>query len=143
MNLLSFPAVQCMICAFGFSFWSIAQKLFGLSVGWAMVIVTVVQFPAAIWLLRLSPATPSVRSMVLFALVGAIPNAIGIVSLGNLLNQKGEVITTWMPVMAAMMPIVSLVGGTLLLGEIWTLRKAVGVGIICLGICVMSLPIKF
>ncbi len=138
MKLLMYPFVQCMICASGFASWSIMQKMFGLTVGWAMGILTIVQFGATFWLFRLAPEIAPVRGTILFALCGAIPNGIAIVSLGYLLRQKGEVITTWIPVMNAMILIVSLLGGAILLGEALTLRKMVGVGAICFGIYVMS-----
>lgn len=139
MQLLTHPFVQCMICAWGFGGWPIMMKFFGLRIGWAMMIVTIAQFGSAVALLRLSPEVPVMRSMVQFTLLGAIPNALAILSMGFLLRQKGEVITTWVPVMNAMMLLVGLFGGALFLAdEALTVRKLVGVGSICFGIYVMS-----
>lgn len=139
MQLLAHPLVQCMICAWGFGGWSIMMKLFEVRIGWAMLLVTIAQFGAALVLLRLSPEVSAIRNMAQFALFGAIPNAVAIVSMGFLLRQKGEVITTWVPVMNAMMLLIGVFGGAFFLaGETLTLRKVIGVASICFGIYVIS-----
>lgn len=139
MHLLTHPLVRCMICALGFGAWPIAQKLFGVPLAWAMLLMTSIQLPIAVCLvLWSSVAMPSLRSLTLFALFGAIPNALGTISIMLLLGQKGDVITKWLPVMAVMMPLVSLAGGAFLLGEVLTARKLCGVAIACFSIYLLS-----
>ncbi len=138
MKLLMYPFVQAMICAWGFGGWSVMRQLFGVSMGWAMATITIVQACSTVFLWKVSPEMSSMRNVALFTLFGAIPNGLAIISIGYLLEQKGEVITTWVPVMNAMMLLIALFGGAILLGEALTLRKMVGVGAICFGIYVMS-----
>ena len=139
MNLLSYPLVQCMICAFGFGFWPVAQKLFGLPLGWSMVTLTLMQLPAVCVLARFVPASaPAVSSLALFMVFGALPNSIAIVSYGYLLSGKGDIITRWLPVMSVMMPIVALCGGAFLLGEALTMRKLCGIAAACYSIYLLS-----
>lgn len=137
MGWLGHPLVQCTVCAFGFGFWPVVQKLFGAPLGWSMVTLTFMQLPAVFVLFRFDPV-PTVRGLVLFALFGALPNAIAIVSYGYLLSGKGDIITRWMPVMSVMMPIVALFGGAFLLGEVLTMRKLFGIAAACCSIYLLS-----
>lgn len=137
MSLLSHPLVQCVICAVGFGFWPIAQKLFGLPLGWSMVILTIVQLPAVFVLFRFAPF-PTGSSLALFTLLGAIPNGLAVISYGYLLSGEGDIITKWLPVMAVMMPIVELIGGAFLLGEALTARKLCGITAACFSIYLLS-----
>lgn len=137
MGWLGHPFTQSMICAFGFGFWPVLQRLFGVPTCWAMVILTVVQIPASLVLFRVAPI-PELRSAVLFILLGAIPNGIAIVADVALLGQKGDVITKWLPVMAVGIPIVMVIGGALLLGEPLSVRKVCGIIAACFSIYLLS-----
>lgn len=129
-----------MICALGFSSWPIMQRLLGVPLGWAMVMLTFAQVPAAVYLFCKLPSAsiPSLRSLTLFTFSGALLNGIAIVSYGLLLAQKGDIITKWVPVVAVMMPLISLAGGALLLGEILTARKLCGIAAACFSIYLLS-----
>jgi drug/metabolite transporter (DMT)-like permease len=105
-----------------------------------MLMLTFAQVPAAVYLFCKLPSAPmpSLRSMTLFTFSGALLNGIAIVSYGLLLAQKGDIITKWIPVVAVMMPLISLAGGALLLGEVLTARKLCGIAAACFSIYLLS-----
>lgn len=140
MNLVMVPLVLCVICALGFSFWPIAQKFFGVPLGWAMLILTVVQIPAAAYVsYRFSGPMPPIRNMLSFAFSGALLNGIAIVAYAFLLTQKGDVLSKWFPVMAVMMPLVGFAGGLCLLGEAMSLCKFCAIATACFSIYLFSI----
>lgn len=138
MGWLEHPLVQSMVCAWGFSFWPVAQRLLGVPVGWAMILLAVVQFPATWLLFKLAPAMPSPKGLALFALLGAVPNGIAMLSFGHLLRREGDVMTRWVPIMDVAMPIIAIIGGVFLLGEVMTMRKAFGIAAACFSIYLLS-----
>lgn len=134
--MLDHPLVLCMGCALGFGFWPVAQGMFRIPINWALVVLSVIALVVVVVPFR--PADiPPMRAMVWFTLLGAIPNGFALLMYGGLLNQKGDVVTKWVPVMATMMPIVALIGGALLLNEPITARKACGIVVACFSIYLM------
>ncbi|KKT43680.1 MAG: hypothetical protein UW32_C0001G0272 [Candidatus Wolfebacteria bacterium GW2011_GWE2_44_13] len=137
MHVFAHPLTQCLVCAVGFGIWPILRQYYGLPVGLAMSIMSVVQFFVVLGFSNFSPA-PLVQGTVLFVLFGAIPSGVAIFCYGLLLDQGKGVVTTWLPVMAVMVPIVMVIGGVLLLGETMTMQKIIGVGVACYSIYLLS-----
>lgn len=137
MSFLQHPATYCIIAGTGFGIWVVGARLSKMPHDWALVLLSIgaligvlIPFRPAAW--------PSWQSVGIFTLTGVIPNAIGLICIGVLLGWKGEDISKWIPLVNVLMPIVTVAAAVLLLGESFSTQKAIGIGVILVGVGLLS-----
>lgn len=137
MGLLQHPFTYCVIAALGFGIWPVGARLSRLPSDWSLVLLSIGALIAV--LIPFRPATmPSWQSMGTFTFMGVIPNAIGLICVGVLIGWKGQDISKWVVTLNVMMPIVTACASAWLLGEPISLQKATGIGVILIGVGLLS-----
>ena len=124
--------VAAMLCGN----WPSVMKFAHLNASWMSFVFALGTGIIAILGIALNPMLPPLKSIGIGTIAGAV-NGLGLLALGILLARQEEV-SKILPLFLGIMTVFSLIGGLLLLGEVFTFKKLIGTLVIAVGVYLLS-----
>ena len=128
------PLLFCVLAGVCFGTWPILARFGGMTPGWMSFLIGVGTMLATA--LGLNASTPGGKSAAIVVAAGAI-NGLGMLAFGKLIGWKGQDVSRLLPIVFAIMPVVTVLTALLFLHEPMTLKR--GAGIVLAGIAIWFL----
>lgn len=131
--------VVSLFCAFGFGIWPIIAGFSKLPFHWVTIIVGGISFIICIIYSFLTQqiTTPQITPFMLCSL-GGILNGIAFLFYGILIQREGIGATKYVAIIAALVPVVAIIGGVMILKNPINSKIILGISLIMVGVYLLN-----
>lgn len=136
--LMNNPVVFAFLAAFGFAAWPLMLRGANLSGIWVAILATIGAVPIVLLGYKLDPNVPAFKS-ILWGLLAGVINGFAMLAYSRLVAWKGVDLSSIMPLVLVITPLVIVLGGFFIYGEqIFAAKKLAGIVFALLAIWFLS-----
>lgn len=134
-RLLNNPLSYCFFAAFFFGTWPLIARFANLRAGWLALVFSI--GTGVIAASGLARPIPPGRSLLIGIVAGAV-NGIGMMAFAKLIDWKEVEVSKFIPIIFALMPVVSTIEAALFFNETMAARKLVGLALAFIAVYLLS-----